>query len=129
MLWRRPREVVHAAPGQPEVLATSDIVATTPDPAELQDAYDRGRRDERRGRKRHPLFMALLFLAAAVGVFVIVMAASRGSFEGGGAAVDQNLEGAADRATPVVRGAVADAGQAVQNAGQDMKSKAADPAN
>ena len=123
MIWRRSERVVHAGPME------ARAVETTPDPAELQDAYDRGRRDERRRRKRHPLLMTLTFAAAAVGVIVLVFAASQGSFQRGGASVDQNLEVAADRAEPVVRGAVADAGQAVQNAGRDMKSEATEPAN
>lgn len=122
MLWRRSERVVHAGPD-------TTVVETTTDPADLQDAYERGRRDERRSRKRHPLLMTLTFAAAAIGVIVLFFAASQGSFQRGGASVDQNLEVAADRAEPVVRDAVADAGQAVQNAGRDMKSEATEPAN
>lgn len=123
MLWRRSERLSPAGP------AHAEIVETTPDPAELQAAYERGRRDERRGRRRHPVLMTLTFAAAAVGTIVLVMAAMQGSFREGGARVDRNLEIAADRATPVVKGAVADAGQAVQDAGRDLKAKAAEPAN
>nr|QQZ50725.1 hypothetical protein JKL49_04830 [Phenylobacterium glaciei] len=34
---------------------------------EVRDAYERGRRDERRARKRHPIMMSLTFAAALVG--------------------------------------------------------------
>ena len=122
MLWRRSERVV-------PVDAERDVIVTAPDPDDLQAAYERGRRDERRSRKRHPLMMTLTFAAAAVGVVVLFLAASNGSFQQGGANVDRNLEVAADRAEPVVRGAVANTGKAIENAGQDMKTKAPDSAN
>ena len=36
------------------------------DKADLREAYERGRRDERGARKRHPVAMALTFVAALV---------------------------------------------------------------
>ena len=87
-----------------------------PDRLDLREAYDRGRRDERASRKRHPVFMTLMFLAAAVGMVFIVLAATNGSFGRAGNVVDQNLTVAADRAEPVVRDAAGDAGRAVQDA-------------
>ena len=97
------------------------MVARTPDTIDLdrqdlREAYNRGRQDERAERKRHPLMMTLMFLAAAVGVVVIALAAVNGSFGGAGEVVDQNLTTAADRAEPVVRGAASDASQAVKDA-------------
>src|SRR5436190_23100729 len=86
------------------------------DRQDLREAYNRGRQDERAERKRHPMMMTLMFLAAAVGVVVIALAAVNGSFGGAGQVVDQNLTTAADRAEPVVRGAASDANQAVKNA-------------
>jgi hypothetical protein len=72
--------------------------------------------------------MTLTFAAAAVGVIVLALAISNGSFRDGGASVDQRLEAAADRAEPVVRDAVTDTGDAISAAGRDMKQKAADSA-
>ena len=97
---------------------------------DLREAYDRGRRDERAARKRHPLFMTLMFLAAAVGVALLALAAVNGSFGGGGQVVDQNLTVAADRAEPVVRGAAEGASQAVKDATSTKRTPAPDqPSN
>jgi hypothetical protein len=97
------------------------VVAHTQDPndldrLDLREAYDRGRRDERASRKRHPVLMTLMFLAAAVGLALIVLAAVNGSFGGAGQVMDQNLTTAADKAEPIVRDAAGDANRAVQNA-------------
>ena len=98
-----------------------------PDRLDLREAYDRGRRDERASRKRHPVIMTLLFLAAAVGVALIVLAAVNGSFGAAGRVADQSLATAADQAEPVVRDAASGAGAAVNNAvSNDDASKAPD---
>ena len=100
------------------------------DRQDLREAYNRGRQDERAERKRHPMMMTLMFLAAAVGVVVIALAAVNGSFGGAGQVVDQNLTTAADRAEPVVRGAASDASQAVKDAtSTDLTPAPAQPAN
>lgn len=93
---------------------------TDPDRVDLREAYDRGRRDERASRKRHPIFMTLLFLAAAVGVALLVLAVVNGSFGEAGRVADQSLATAADQAEPVVRDAASDANRAVQNATTDV---------
>jgi hypothetical protein len=121
MFWRRSERVVPVAEDR-------DVIVTTPDPDDLQAAYDRGRRDERRPRTRPPRGMTLPFAAAAGGVVALVRAAPNGSFQRGGAALDRNLEVAADRAEPVVRDAVSDTGDAISATGRDMKEKAADSA-
>ena len=92
---------------------------TDPDRLDLREAYDRGRRDERATKKRHPIFMTLMFLAAAVGLALIVMAAVNGSFGKAGQVADQSLAVAADKAEPVVQCAVNNAGQAIDNATTD----------
>jgi hypothetical protein len=99
-----------------------------PDRLDLREAYNRGRRDERAGRKRHPVIMTLLFLAAAVGVALMVLAAVNGSFGAAGQVADQSLATAADQAEPAVRGAASNAGAAVNNAvsTDDTTSKAPD---
>ena len=98
-----------------------------PDRLDLREAYDRGRRDERSRRKRHPVLMTLMFLAAAIGVALMALAAVNGSFGTAGKVVDQNLAVAADKAEPAVRGAASDAGAAVSNAvSSDEREKAPD---
>lgn len=84
--------------------------------ADLREAYERGRRDARAGRKRHPVLMTFLIIAALVGAVLMVLAAVNGSFGGAGKVVDQNLSVAADRAEPVVRDAAGDAGRAIGDA-------------
>lgn len=94
--------------------------------ADLREAYERGRRDARAGRKRHPVLMTFLFVAALVGVVLMILAAVNGSFGGAGKVVDQNLSVAADRAEPVVRDAASDASRAVDEATDG--DEAGDPA-
>ena len=98
------------------VARSSPTHSDDPDRLDLREAYVRGRRDERASRKRHPVLMTLMFLAAAVGVALMVLAAVNGSFGTAGKVVDQNLAVAADKAEPVVRDAASDAGAAVNNA-------------
>lgn len=86
------------------------------DRAELREAYERGRRDARAARKRHPVLMTFTVVAALVGVVLMALAAVNGSFGGAGRVVDQNLSVAADRAEPVVRDAAGDASRAIGEA-------------
>jgi len=72
----------------PEELARTD----------LREAYERGRRDERASRRRHPVAMTLTVIAALVGVVVMALAAVNGSFTRAGGVVDQNLATAATKA-------------------------------
>lgn len=96
--------------------------------ADLREAYERGRRDERATRKRHPIGMTITFVAALIGVVLLALAAVNGSFTRAGGVVDQNLNVAANRAEPAVRDAADNAGQSLRNAGESVKSKAADSA-
>lgn len=82
---------------------------------ELRDAYERGRKDEAGRHKRNWLTTILTWLLALVGVVVLALAALNGSFQRGGAVIDQQLSIAADRAEPAVREAAADAGEAIQD--------------
>jgi hypothetical protein len=86
------------------------------DRADLRAAYERGRADARASRKRHPIGMTLLFVAAAVGAILLALALTQGSFSGAGQTVDQGLNVAADKAEPVVRDAAADASRTVNDA-------------
>lgn len=81
--------------------------------SDLRQAYEMGRNDARRARKRHPVLMTLLIVAAAVGLIVMALAAVNGSFGTAGVVVDQNLATAADQAAPVVANAAQSAGDAV----------------
>jgi hypothetical protein len=109
------------------VVARTTTHSDDPDRLDLREAYDRGRRDERASRKRHPVIMTLLFLAAAVGAALLVLAAVNGSFGAAGRVADQGLAVAADKAEPVVRDAASDAGAAVSNAvSSDDREKAPD---
>jgi predicted anti-sigma-YlaC factor YlaD len=94
------------------------------DKADLRQAYERGRRDERMSRKRHPMLMTVTFLLALVGVVLLVTAAVNGSFTRGGGAVDQQLNVAAGRAAPAVSDAASSAGQRLREAGQSAKAQA-----
>jgi hypothetical protein len=97
------------------------------DRADLREAYERGRRDERATKRRHPIFMTFLFITAAIGVVLLGLAAINGSFTRAGGVVDQNLAIAANRAEPAVRDAATDAGQSLRDAGQSVKDKANQP--
>jgi hypothetical protein len=92
------------------------------DKADLREAYERGRRDERAARKRHPLMMALTFAAAVIGVALLALAAIHGSFGRAGGVVDQQLSVAADQAGPAVHQAADNAGQSLHDAAQSTKS-------
>lgn len=84
--------------------------------SDLRQAYEMGRRDARRTRKRHPVLMTFTIIAAAIGLIVLALAAVNGSFGTAGVVVDQNLATAADQAEPVVRGAATGAGDALRDA-------------
>jgi hypothetical protein len=86
------------------------------DRSDLREAYEMGRKDARRARKRHPVLMTFTIVAAAIGLIVLALAAINGSFSTAGVVVDQNLATAADQAEPVVRGAASGASEAVRDA-------------
>jgi hypothetical protein len=94
---------------------------TSADPvrdSQVLDAYARGKRDARDARKRHPVGMTFLFVAAAVGLSVTAYAVYSGSFAGGGQRLDRDLAVAADKAQPIMREAAHDAGQALKDVSQ-----------
>lgn len=86
--------------------------------ADLRQAYERGRQDERSTRRRHPVMMTFMFIAAAVGLALMGLAAFNGSFTRAGDVVDKNLAVAANKAEPAVRDAAANAGQSLREASQ-----------
>lgn len=90
---------------------------------DVREAYERGRRDERASRRRHPVLMTLTFAAAACGVALLALAAINGSFASGGTVADQNLNAAVNKAEPQVRDAASQAGQSLHDAGVKAKAK------
>ena len=93
------------------------------DKADLREAYERGRRDERAARKRHPLLMTVTFLLALVGVALLVVAAAQGSFMRAGGLVDRQLSVAADRAQPAVDEAASNAGQSLRDIAAELSRR------
>ncbi|HEY2709190.1 MAG TPA: hypothetical protein VGI95_14145 [Caulobacteraceae bacterium] len=92
--------------------------------AATRKAYERGRRDERARHPRprsHPVLGTVLVLAAAAGAFVIYLGVQQGSFANGGSMVDQHIQNAAQGAQQAGRNAVDKAGDALENAGQNLK--------
>jgi hypothetical protein len=94
---------------------------------DLREAYERGRQDAKRARRRHPVVMTFLIVAAAVGLIVMALAAVNGSFSGAGTVVDRGLATAADKAEPAVRDAASQAGQAVRGESSNRIDAAAPP--
>ena len=91
--------------------------------ADIREAYERGRKDERASRRRHPVFMTFTFIAAICGVALLALAAINGSFAGGGSVADHNLNAAVNKAEPQVRDAASQAGQSLRDAGSAAKAK------
>jgi predicted anti-sigma-YlaC factor YlaD len=92
--------------------------------ADLREAYERGRRDERARRRRHPIGMTLTFAFALVGLVVLVMAAISGSFGRAGDRIDRGLT----IARPTASEAAATAGEQIRDATDSAKAKASDGA-
>jgi predicted anti-sigma-YlaC factor YlaD len=100
--------------------------ADTLDKADLREAYEHGRRDERARRRRHPIGMTITFALALVGVVLLGLAVINGSFGRAGQVVDQSLSIAADQAAPTAAQAAANAGQSIRDAAQTARAKASD---
>lgn len=92
--------------------------------ADVREAYERGRKDERASRRRHPVFMTVLFIAALCGAALLTLAAVNGSFSSGGSVADRNLSAAVNQAGPQMRDAASQAGQTLRDAGTAAKAKA-----
>lgn len=89
--------------------------------ADLREAYERGRRDERGRRKRHPVGMTFTFAAALVGVVILALALVNGSFGRAGEVVDQQLT----IAKPMASQAASDAGDQLRDAAGKARTKVA----
>jgi hypothetical protein len=93
------------------------------DKADLRQAYERGRRDERAARRRRPLLMTITFALALVGLALLVLAAVNGSFGRAGGIVDEKLNVAAERAGPAVDQAAGAAGQKLRDARGQIRNR------
>lgn len=107
---------------------TAELGDTSDLRADLREAYEHGRRDERARRKRHPLGMTLTFAFALVGLAILVLAMMNGSFGRAGDVVDHGLSIAADRAPDAAASAGQSMRDAAQGVGQTARTKAADGA-
>ncbi len=104
-----------------------ETVAPVTARADEDRAYAAGRRDQRvRRRGGSPLLTLLLLVVVAIGAVMIYLAIQNGSFSAGGAVVDHSLSSAKNTVTAPVRGAADQAGDALQNAGANLKQKAGD---
>lgn len=106
----------------------SAVPGDAPPPLErdLHEAYERGRRDERARRRRSPLAIGAVAVAALVGAGLLAVSAWQGSFTQGGAVVDDRIATAADTAEPKLQAAAEDARSALRQAGQEAKTRAQD---
>ena len=111
---------------KPAVVADAPVAG----PPDRRDAFEEGRRqghiEERRKHRGHPLIKLAVFAVALAGAAVVALAAREGSFSRGGAVVDQNLTTAAQTAQIKSAQAVAQAGQAVKDAGTSLEHKVTD---
>ena len=92
--------------------------------ADVDRAYERGRREERGRHKGHPVLGLLVFLVAVMGAGMVFLAAKEGSFTRGGQVLDHKLAGVAEHAqSGTVHTAilVADAGRQIAIAGKALK--------
>ena len=94
--------------------------------ADLDAAYRKGRLDEARRRRGSPFLAFIGLIAVAAVTLMVYLAAQNGSFSSGGAVVDNNLSNASQRVQAPFKTAASKAGNALENAGQNLKQRAGD---
>ena len=97
-------------------------VEYTEDQADLRAAYNRGRVDERRSRRSHPIIALAVVVLALIGAWMLFLAAKEGSFSSAGQVADRNLSTVAEEAGPALR----ETGEQVKEAGGAIKDKSTD---
>lgn len=90
-------------------------------------AYQRGRRDEARRRRRSPAITMLMGGAALVGAATLGFAAAGGSFSAGGQAIDRSLSAAINTSGPALRDLAANSSQGFNALKQKLHMTAAPP--
>ena len=106
-------------------------VAYTEDQADLRAAYNRGRVDERRSRRSHPIIALAVVVLALIGAWMLFLAAREGSFSSGGQVADRNLSTVAEEAGPALRETgeqAKQAGGAIKDKGEDIVRSSREPA-
>ncbi len=101
-----------------------EVVRAAP-PAELEAAYDRGRRDEREHRRarRHPILGLAVAAVAIAGAGIIGLAAAEGSFAAGGQVLDAQLAVASGQARVASRDAATATTEAARDAGANLRQR------
>ena len=99
-----------------------------PSDADVRAAYDKGRRDERGRRKRHPFLALIVFAVAVVGAIMLFLAMREGSFSGAGQVADQQLAVAQAEAPGVIADASQKAGEVARDVGEKVDGDDAAPA-
>ena len=110
--------------GRRQPMDSSETVAVGPASlqTELSEAYQRGRRDEAKRRRRSPLITTALFAIALVGAVILFYAAREGSFASGGQVVDAKVNHVTGEVVPnAVNVAAARTGEAMKSAGERLK--------
>lgn len=85
----RPVEDVHTV---------HEVREVGPTQADLDAAYEKGRRDERSRHRSHPFLGLVVAIVALVGGAMIFLSVREGSFSDGGKVVDAQLAAASDNA-------------------------------
>jgi hypothetical protein len=98
---------------------TTGPVVYTDDQADLRAAYNRGRIDERRSRRHHPIIALVVVVLALIGAWLLFLAAREGSFSSAGQVADQNISTVSQEAGPALR----QTGDDIKDAGQKLKNK------
>jgi hypothetical protein len=100
-------------------LAAARAAPAPLDRGELDDAYARGRREERLRHRGSPFLALITIVLVLIALAVLYLAVTTGSFAGAGTVIDNTMRGP-------VHGAADQAGNALVNAGQNLKARAAD---
>lgn len=98
---------------------TTGPVVYTDDQSDLRAAYNRGRSDERRSRRHHPIIALVVVVLALIGAWLLFLAAREGSFSSAGQVADQNISTVSQEAGPALR----QTGDDIKDAGQKLKNK------
>jgi len=97
--------------------ARHDETAPRVDRGAINDAYDRGRREERLRHRGSPFLGFITAILVIIALAVLILAVRTGSFAGAGAFIDHLVQAP-------VQGAADKAGNALENAGQNLKQRA-----
>lgn len=111
--------------GRPTVDPTAGAITARELQRETHDAYERGRKDERKARQNHPILTILVVLLAILGLTLGFLALRERSFEGAGRVFDRWVGFAAVEAQQTGRVAQDAAGEAAQDAGAAVQATGA----